>query len=191
MPDDVLEGDNPTEGLPIEGSDSPTTEGEAIPPVVEGEAMAPQEPGTEAEGFEGELAPPSDTAEVTQEAPLMEEGPVVEAGAGREPPAVPAFALEYKPKSDVYTLLLIFTFFVFTTVAVLAGKEGYDFYDCEFFLFGKETIEERKQREAEEAAEAAARGEGPAPAPAPAPAPGPGPTPPPDNPAPPPGGGGN
>lgn len=155
MPDDPIEPENPTEGMPIEGE---------MPPI-EGEAMAPQEPGTEAEGFESEV---TQTSEVTQEAPVLEEGgPVVEEGAGLPPPQVPAFAIEYKPRSDVYTLLLIFSFMIFTTIAILAGKEAYDFYDCEFYIFGKETLQERKERLEQEALEA-----GGAPAPEPAPAPG-------------------
>jgi hypothetical protein len=153
MPDDdPIVPDQPTEGLPIEGEPSEM-------PTAEGQAMAPQEPGTEAEGIEAEV---TQTSEVTQEAPVMEEGAVVEEGAGVPPPQVPAFAIEYKPKSDVYTLLLIFTFMIFTTVAILAGKEAYDYYDCEFYIFGKETLQERKERLEQEAAEA---GGNPAPAP--------------------------
>ncbi len=143
MPDDVIEPENPTEGVPIEG-----------------DASAPLEPGTEAEGVDA-----SSTSEVTQEAPILEDdAPVVEEGAGAPPPSVPAFAIEYKPRSDIYSLLLILSFMIFTTIAVLAGKEGYDYYDCEFWMFKKETLEERIQREKQEAAERAASGEAPAPA---------------------------
>jgi hypothetical protein len=159
MPDDPIEPEQPTEGeIPIEGSEMPTTEGEAM-------AAAPLEPGTEAEGIDAEV---TQTSEVTQEAPAMEDaGPVVEEGAGVPPPQGPAFAIEYKPRSDVYTMLLIFTFMIFTTVAILAGKEAYDHYDCEFWIFGKETLQERKERMDREAAERAAEGGGPAPAPGP------------------------
>jgi hypothetical protein len=148
MPDDLIEPENPTEGMPVEG---------------EASAPAPQEPGTEAEGIESDA---SATSEVTQEAPVMDDAPVVEEGAGREPPQVPAFAIEYKPRSDIYTLILIFSFMIFTTIAILAGKEAYDFYDCEFWMFKKETADERKAREEQEARE---RGGAEAPAPAPAP----------------------
>ena len=43
-----------------------------------------------------------------------------------------------KPKSDVYTLLLILTFVAFLTGIIIAGKELYEAYDVQFWVFTKE-----------------------------------------------------
>lgn len=150
---------DPKEGQPL-GSEDPTrigpapddpnaTQAEADEPVV---MPVPSEPGTEAEGVE------EATSELTQEAPLLEEIPE----AAAEVPQVPAFPLDVKPKSDIYTLMLILSFITFVTVAILAGKEAYDHYDVQFYVFGKENTLTRKPAEGEEAP----------PTPEPAPAPG-------------------
>jgi len=162
---DPLEEQFPAEGQPA-GSDDPTvmgkppedpnaTQAEADEPVV-----IPQEPGTEAEGVE------EATSEVTQEAPLLEELPQGPADV----PQVPAFPIDVKPRSDLYTLMLILSFVTFITVAILAGNEAYDHYDVQFWLFKKENSLTRQPEEGE-----APPPEGtPPPAPAPAPAPPPG-----------------
>lgn len=123
--------DVPTEGLPETGQ----------APAV------PQEPGTEAEGMDA-----TETAQTTQEAPILEEVPVV----ADEPPVAPMYAFDTKPRSDVYTLMLMFAFMAFVASSAFAIIEGRDFYDCEFFVFGKETERERIERERQEALEAAA-----------------------------------
>lgn len=153
---------DPLEEQPL-GSEDPTgigpvpddpnaTQAEADEPVV---IPASPEPGTEAEGVE------EATSELTQEAPLLEELPEGPA----EVPQVPAFPIDVKPRSDIYTLMLILSFITFVTVAILAGKEAYDHYDVQFYVFGKENSLTRKAAEGEQA---------PAPEPAPAPAPPPG-----------------
>ena len=43
-----------------------------------------------------------------------------------------------KPKSDVYTLILILTFVAFLTATIIAGKELYENYDVQFWVFEKE-----------------------------------------------------
>lgn len=42
-----------------------------------------------------------------------------------------------KPKNDVFTLLLGLTFVAFLAGILLAGNELHDFYDVQFFIFGK------------------------------------------------------
>ncbi len=48
---------------------------------------------------------------------------------------VPEAAL--KPKSDVYTVLLILTFVAFLAGAILSGREAWEHYDVQFWVFGK------------------------------------------------------
>ena len=43
-----------------------------------------------------------------------------------------------KPKSDIYTMLLILTFVAFLTGIMIAGKELYDNYDVMFWVLSKE-----------------------------------------------------
>lgn len=145
---DPLEEQFPAEGQPT-GSDDPTimgkspadpnaTQAEADEPVVIPMGDSP-EPGTEAEGVE------EATSEVTQEAPLLEELPQGPADV----PQVPAFPIDVKPRSDLYTLMLILSFVTFVTVAVLAGSEAYDHYDVQFWLFKKENSLTREKPEGE------------------------------------------
>lgn len=42
-----------------------------------------------------------------------------------------------KPKSDVYTVLLILTFVAFLAGAILAGREAWEHYDVQFWVFSK------------------------------------------------------
>jgi hypothetical protein len=55
------------------------------------------------------------------------------AAAGAE--FVPEAAL--KPKSDVYTVLLILTFIAFLAGAILSGREAWEHYDVQFWVFSK------------------------------------------------------
>ena len=43
-----------------------------------------------------------------------------------------------KPKADVYTLILILTFVFFVAGIIIAGKELYEAYDVQFWVFTKE-----------------------------------------------------
>lgn len=42
-----------------------------------------------------------------------------------------------KPKSDVYTLILVLTFLAFLAGCIIAGRELHINYDVEFFVFEK------------------------------------------------------
>lgn len=44
---------------------------------------------------------------------------------------------QLKPKSDVYTLLLILTFVTFLAGCIIAGRELYEHYDVQFWVFDK------------------------------------------------------
>jgi len=54
-------------------------------------------------------------------------------------PAATEFVPEqtHKPKSDVYTMLLILTFLAFLTGCVVAGREAWENYDVQFWVFTK------------------------------------------------------
>lgn len=127
--------DDPLGGQPSLPEDDPNaTQAEPdveIPggPVEGAEGMQETpEPGTEAEGI-GES-----TSEVTQEAPLVEE----EIPQPEEPiPQVPAFPIDVKPKSDVFTLMLVIIFLALVGTATLAGMEAYEHYDVQFWVFDK------------------------------------------------------
>ncbi|HLY75252.1 MAG TPA: hypothetical protein VKU80_14120 [Planctomycetota bacterium] len=43
----------------------------------------------------------------------------------------------HKPKSDVYTMLLILTFLAFLTGCIVAGREAWENYDVQFWVFTK------------------------------------------------------
>ena len=43
-----------------------------------------------------------------------------------------------KPKSDVYTMLLIFTFIAFLAGIIIAGRELFEAYDVQFWVFSRE-----------------------------------------------------
>lgn len=78
-------------------------------------------------------------------------------------PAATEFVPEqaHKPKSDVYTLILILTFVAFLAGCVVAGREAWENYDVQFWVFTKHPPK------GVEAAPAPAEGETAAPAPAP------------------------
>ena len=54
-------------------------------------------------------------------------------------PAATEFVPEqtHKPKSDVYTLILILTFIAFLTGCIVAGREAWENYDVQFWVFTK------------------------------------------------------
>jgi hypothetical protein len=66
----------------------------------------------------------------------------------------------HKPKSDAWTLMLILTFLAFSVGAGVAGREAWEHYDVEFWMFSKEGKPVDKSMSTEE----------PPPEPAPAPA---------------------
>ena len=54
-------------------------------------------------------------------------------------PAATEFVPEqaHKPKSDVYTMLLVLTFLAFLAGSIVAGREAWENYDVQFFVFTK------------------------------------------------------
>lgn len=68
--------------------------------------------------------------EVTEDMEAQEEASP--AGAEFVPEAT------HKPKSDVYSAMLILTFLVFLAGAIVAGREAWEHYDVEFYMFSKE-----------------------------------------------------
>jgi len=44
----------------------------------------------------------------------------------------------HKPKSDVYSAMLILTFLVFLAGSIIAGREAWEHYDVQFYMFSKE-----------------------------------------------------
>lgn len=42
-----------------------------------------------------------------------------------------------KPKSDVYSAMLVLAFVAFLVGSILAGRELWEAYDVQFFVFGK------------------------------------------------------
>jgi hypothetical protein len=93
-------------------------------------------------------------------------------------PAAPAgheFVPEatHRPKSDAWTLMLVLTFLAFSVGAGVAGREAWEHYDVQFFMFSKEgkPAQETQPTESTEptSAPAPAPPGGDAPAPAPAP----------------------
>jgi hypothetical protein len=70
----------------------------------------------------------------------VEETESMEASEAEEAaPAATEFVPEqtHKPKSDVYTLILILTFVAFLTGCVVAGREAWENYDVQFWVFTK------------------------------------------------------
>ena len=68
--------------------------------------------------------------DVTEEVEAQEEASP--AGAEFVPEAT------HKPKSDVYSAMLILTFLVFLAGAIIAGREAWEHYDVQFYMFSKE-----------------------------------------------------
>ena len=76
----------------------------------------------------------------------VEEEAVTEADAGEAPVEEEAAApkasefipdILQKPKNDDYTALMILTFAAFFIGAIIAGRELWEHYDVQFFIFGK------------------------------------------------------
>lgn len=70
----------------------------------------------------------------------VEETEAVEAAEAEEAaPAATEFVPEqtHKPKSDVYTLILVLTFVAFLTGCIVAGREAWENYDVQFWVFTK------------------------------------------------------
>ena len=82
-------------------------------------------------------------------------------------PAATEFVPEqtHKAKSDVYTLILVLTFIAFLTGCVVAGREAWENYDVQFWVFSKQPPKSA------EPAGAPSGGNTSAPAPEPAPMP--------------------
>jgi hypothetical protein len=72
--------------------------------------------------------------EVTEDTEAMEEAQEEAA------PAATEFVPEqtHKPKSDVYTMLLVLTFLGFLAGCIVAGREAWENYDVQFWVFNKE-----------------------------------------------------
>ena len=102
----------------------------------------------------GQPAPEEENVEDTEAMEATEEAA----------PAATEFVPEqtHKPKSDVYTMILILTFVAFLTGCVVAGREAWENYDVQFWVFTKHPPK------AVEAASSAPSTAAPAPAPEPA-----------------------
>ena len=70
--------------------------------------------------------------EVTEEVTEAVEEEAAPAGAEFVPEAA------HKPKSDVFSALLILTFLVFLAGTIIAGREAWEHYDVQFYMFTKE-----------------------------------------------------
>ena len=44
----------------------------------------------------------------------------------------------HKPKSDVYSAMLVLTFVVVLAGTIIAGREAWEHYDIQFYMFKKE-----------------------------------------------------
>jgi len=79
---------------------------------------------------------PEPEEENVEETESME---AAEAEAEEAAPAATEFVPEQasKPKSDVYTLILILTFVAFLAGCVVAGREAWENYDVQFWVFTK------------------------------------------------------
>jgi hypothetical protein len=71
--------------------------------------------------------------------PPPEDDEVVEGEAEEAQPAATEFVPEAsaKPKSNVYTVLLILSFVAFFGGCWLSGREAWEHYDAQFFVFTK------------------------------------------------------
>ena len=69
----------------------------------------------------------------------IEETEAVEAAEEEAAPAATEFVPEqtHKPKSDVYTMILILTFVAYQTGGIVAGREAWENYDVQFWVFTK------------------------------------------------------
>ena len=78
----------------------------------------------------------------------VEETEAMEATEEEAAPAATEFVPEqtHKPKSDVYTLILILTFVAFFTGCIVAGREAWENYDVQFFVFTKQPSKAPEQQ---------------------------------------------
>ena len=75
--------------------------------------------------------------------PAAEDEEVTEGIEPQEEQGAPAGAefvpeAAHRPKSDVYTLILILSFLAFLAGSIVAGREAWQHYDVQFFMFTKE-----------------------------------------------------
>jgi hypothetical protein len=80
----------------------------------------------------------------------VEETEAMEAAEEEAAPAATEFVPEqtHKPKSDVYTLILILTFVAFFTGCIVAGREAWENYDVQFWVFTKQPSKAVEQQPA-------------------------------------------
>jgi len=99
----------------------------------------------------------------------VEETEAMEASEEEAAPAATEFVPEqtHKAKSDVYTLILILTFVAFLTGCVVAGREAWENYDVQFWVFSKQPAKQVEQQAPPSGGGAATSTSEPAPAPAP------------------------
>lgn len=76
--------------------------------------------------------PEEEPEEIVEETESMEQ-------SEEAAPAATEFVPEqaHKPKSDVYTMLLILTFLAFLSGCIVAGREAWENYDVQFWVFTK------------------------------------------------------
>src|SRR3982750_750418 len=74
----------------------------------------------------------NDEEEITEDIESVE-------GQEEAAPAATEFVPEqtHKPKSDVYTMLLVLTFLGFLAGCIVAGREAWENYDVQFWVFNK------------------------------------------------------
>lgn len=82
-------------------------------------------------------------------------------------PAATEFVPEqtHKPKSDVYTMILILTFLAFLTGCIVAGREAWENYDVQFWVFTKHPPKNVEAAPASKGSDTAAPAAAPAPDP--------------------------
>lgn len=78
------------------------------------------------------MADEEEIVEGSGEEGAVEEQPAEEQGAEFIPADLG------KPKSDVYTAMLVLAFVAFLVGSVLAGRELFEAYDVQFFVFKKQ-----------------------------------------------------
>ena len=81
-------------------------------------------------------------------------------------PAATEFVPEqaHKPKADVYSLILILTFLAFLAGCIVAGREAWENYDVQFWVFTKQAPKSADAQTPAPAGGGAASTEAPAPA---------------------------
>ena len=98
----------------------------------------------------------------------VEETEAMDATEEEAAPAATEFVPEqtHKPKSDVYTLILILTFVAFLAGCIVAGREAWENYDVQFWVFTKQAAKPAEPQAPPSGGGATNTSE-PAPAPAP------------------------